>query len=104
MCLYLQTTTARDLATLHYNRARASYRLGRHCAAIDDCCAALDKDYTYRNAIAQRAECYMVGDLGLVTHVYCVPSSFVRGSHWVHAACARVPGALLAFVSVPMCV
>lgn len=55
----LQATTRRDLATLHYNRARASYRLGRHCNAIDDCTLALDHDASYRNALAQRAECHM---------------------------------------------
>ena len=55
-----QSTSARDLATLHYNRARAAYRLGHHCKAVEDCTAALDKDESYRNALAQRAECYMV--------------------------------------------
>jgi tetratricopeptide (TPR) repeat protein len=43
----------RDLATLHYNRARARYRLGAHCAAIDDCSTALEHDPSYRNALAQ---------------------------------------------------
>lgn len=52
-------TSARDLATLHYNRARARYRLSQHCAAVEDCTAALNHDGTYRNALAQRAECYM---------------------------------------------
>lgn len=52
-------TSPRDLATLHYNRARARYRLGQHCAAIEDCSTALRHDGTYRNALAQRAECYM---------------------------------------------
>lgn len=56
----VQNTSARDMSTLHYNRARSAYRLGRHCAAIDDCNAALEKDASYRNAVAQRAECYMV--------------------------------------------
>ena len=55
----LQPATPRDLATLHYNRARAQYRLGHHCAAIEDCSAALNHDPTYRNALAQRAECNM---------------------------------------------
>jgi len=49
----------RDLATLHYNRARAAFRLGRHVAAVEDCGEALDQDGTYRNALAQRAECHM---------------------------------------------
>eukprot|EP00500_Bicosoecida_sp_ms1_P000567 CAMPEP_0203811330 /NCGR_PEP_ID=MMETSP0115-20131106/3498_1 /ASSEMBLY_ACC=CAM_ASM_000227 /TAXON_ID=33651 /ORGANISM="Bicosoecid sp, Strain ms1" /LENGTH=213 /DNA_ID=CAMNT_0050720153 /DNA_START=29 /DNA_END=667 /DNA_ORIENTATION=- len=52
-------TSKRDLATLHYNRARAAYRLGKHCTAVDDCSAALEHDATYRNALAQRAECHM---------------------------------------------
>jgi tetratricopeptide (TPR) repeat protein len=43
----------RDLATLHYNRARARYRLGAHCAAIEDCSTALEHDPSYRNALAQ---------------------------------------------------
>ena len=55
-----QGTSNRDVATLHYNRARASFRLGLHCSAIADCTTALEKDATYRNATAQRAECYMV--------------------------------------------
>jgi hypothetical protein len=59
-CPPLQTASARDIATLHYNRARARYRLGDHCAAIEDCTAALRYDGAYRNALAQRAECYMV--------------------------------------------
>lgn len=49
----------RDLATLHYNRARAAFRLGLHVAAVEDCGAALDQDDSYRNALAQRAECHM---------------------------------------------
>ncbi|KAA0150295.1 hypothetical protein FNF29_05308 [Cafeteria roenbergensis] len=49
----------RDLATLHYNRARAAFRLGRHVAAVEDCGAALEQDESYRNALAQRAECHM---------------------------------------------
>eukprot|EP01138_Halocafeteria_seosinensis_P011728 gb/GECG01011985.1/.p1 GENE.gb/GECG01011985.1/~~gb/GECG01011985.1/.p1 ORF type:complete len:958 (+),score=185.21 gb/GECG01011985.1/:1-2874(+) len=49
----------RDLATLYYNRARAAYRLAQHCQAIEDCNSALESDSTYRNALAQRAECYM---------------------------------------------
>ena len=53
------STSPRDLATLHYNRARAAYRLGRHVSAIDDCGNALDCDPAYRNALAQRAECHM---------------------------------------------
>jgi tetratricopeptide (TPR) repeat protein len=57
--LILQSASPRDLATLHYNRARARYRLGQHCAAIDDCTTALRHDGSYRNALAQRAECYM---------------------------------------------
>jgi DnaJ homolog subfamily C member 7 len=52
-------TSRRDLATLHYNRARAAFRLGRHVAAVEDCNDALDKDASYRNAIAQRGECHM---------------------------------------------
>ena len=43
----------RDLATLFYNRARSHYRIGAHCAAIDDCTTALEHDPTYRNALAQ---------------------------------------------------
>jgi tetratricopeptide (TPR) repeat protein len=54
-----QSTSPRDCATLHYNRARARYRLGAHCGAIEDCSTALNHDATYRNALAQRAECYM---------------------------------------------
>lgn len=53
------TKNPRDLATLHYNRARTQYRLGRHCAAIDDCNNALKHDSSYRNALAQCAESYM---------------------------------------------
>jgi len=53
------STSPRDLATLHYNRARAAYRLGRHVSAINDCGSALDCDPAYRNALAQRAECHM---------------------------------------------
>ena len=53
------SSTPRDLATLHYNRARAAYRLGKHVAAIEDCSIALERDSSYRNALAQRAECYM---------------------------------------------
>lgn len=49
----------RDMATLHYNRARAWYRTGSHLAAIEDCSSALKHDRTYRNALAQRAECHM---------------------------------------------
>jgi curved DNA-binding protein CbpA len=52
-------SSARDTATLHYNRARAHYRLGQHVAAIEDCTLALKYDGTYKNAIAQRAECNM---------------------------------------------
>jgi len=52
-------SSARDTATLHYNRARAHYRLGQHVAAIEDCTLALRYDGTYKNAIAQRAECNM---------------------------------------------
>ncbi len=59
-----QGTSHRDVATLYYNRARASYRMGLHCSAINDCCLALEKDASYRNAIAQRAECYMVRAAG----------------------------------------
>lgn len=43
----------RDLATLFYNRARSQYRIGAHCAAIDDCTTALEHDPSYRNALAQ---------------------------------------------------
>ncbi len=53
------STSPRDLATLHYNRARAAYRLGRHVSAINDCGSALECDPAYRNALAQRAECHM---------------------------------------------
>ena len=54
-----QPATHRDMATLHYNRARAAYRLGQHVSAVEDCGAALKQDGTYRNALAQRAECHM---------------------------------------------
>jgi tetratricopeptide (TPR) repeat protein len=52
-------SSPRDMATLHYNRARARYRLGSHLVAIEDCTAALLFDRSYRNALAQRAECHM---------------------------------------------
>jgi hypothetical protein len=52
-------TSGRDVATLHYNRARARYRIGLHVAAVEDCSAALAVDSDYRNALAQRAECGM---------------------------------------------
>lgn len=81
-----QSTSSRDLATLHYNRARAAYRLGQHCRAVEDCTDALDKDPTYRNAIAQRAECYMVRShtwphllaqcCGVLTHVHALCLAF----------------------------
>jgi ankyrin repeat protein len=58
-CPPVQPPSARDMATLHYNRARARYRLGQHCAAVEDCTSALRNDASYRNALAQRAECYM---------------------------------------------
>jgi curved DNA-binding protein CbpA/ankyrin repeat protein len=51
--------SARDCSTLYYNRARARFRVLQHCEAIEDCSAALRHDATYRNALAQRGECYM---------------------------------------------
>ena len=54
-----ETKAPRDMATLHYNRARAWYRMGSHFAAIEDCSSALNHDRSYRNALAQRAECHM---------------------------------------------
>jgi tetratricopeptide (TPR) repeat protein len=49
----------RDVATLHYNCARAHFRLGEYAASIAACNAALAADGGYRNAVAQRAECHM---------------------------------------------
>lgn len=53
------SVSGRDQATLYYNRGRARYRLGAYCMAIEDCSSALNFDPTYKNALAQRAECYM---------------------------------------------
>jgi hypothetical protein len=68
----MQNVSPRDLATLYYNRARSRFRLGAHCAAVDDCTVALRHDETYRNALAQRAECYMVCAFPNVVCIICV--------------------------------
>ena len=49
-----------NVATLHYNVARADAKLEEHCLAIEHCDAALNmRNGEYPNALAQRASSYM---------------------------------------------